>query len=70
MEVGDVVKWIGYPGATLGMARKSPYWGNVGIIVDRRGTLYSGGRVDVAWSDGTFGQNLYTETLEVIYADR
>ena len=65
MKVGDLVKWIGFPGATLPPSRTGPK--NPGIIVkvykDREGRI---GRLDVAWGDGSFGNMLYPGTVEII----
>ena len=74
MVVGDAVKWIGYPGASMAKGGKvpvSPYRGCVGIVVKIRSPRIGEphlDRVDVSWSDGSFGKNLYPQTLEVISA--
>ena len=61
MKVGDLVKWIGWenqrviPSAT-GVILKIIWSGVYGLVM----------RVDVAWGDGTIGQALYSNTIEVI----
>jgi len=60
MKVGDAVKFIGFPGYPLEV-QNSP----IGVIVqvhnDTEETRYT-----VAWPDGTMGNWLYAQTLEVI----
>ena len=65
MKVGDIVKWIGFPGADHhGVAVTGPSC--TGIIV----RIYEAGvykfKVDVQWADHTFGDCLYPQTIEVI----
>ena len=67
MKVGDLVKWIGFPGADLeGVRITGPSC--VGIVIRTRPTpsLSPLANVDVAWSDGTIGRKLYPQTLEVV----
>ena len=65
MKVGDLVRWIGFPGATLGPELSGP--SAAGMIVRVFGEGYSDQeRIDVAWGDGTIGTWLYPETIEVI----
>ena len=63
MKVGDAVKWIGFPGATIDPSESGPV--HAGIIIDAYkvgGSL----RLTVAWGDGTIGQRLYPQTIRVI----
>ena len=76
MEVGDAVTWIGYPGASMAKGGKVPYGppkGCVGLVVKikapRKGEPHLN-RIDVSWSDGSFGKNLYPQTLEVVSESR
>ena len=65
MKVGDIVQWIGFPGATAeGVKITDP--GGTGIIVQIYETGVYKFRIDVLWRDGTFGNFLYPQTLEVI----
>ena len=62
MQVGDLVKWIGYPGSS------SPAPVIFGIIVKIWRSQYNdhNTRVDVMWCDGRNGRGLYPQTIEVI----
>ena len=72
MEVGDIVRWTGFPGASSeGVKMTGPSC--TGIIVkiysnqEDDETAYVGGtRIDVVWADGTLGDMLYPQTVEVI----
>ena len=65
MKIGDLVKWIGFPGATLGPELTGPKV--FGIIVSmEQDTLNDNSRINVAWGDGTFGWMLYPGTIEVV----
>ena len=67
MKVGDLVKWIGFPGADPeGVKITGPSC--VGIIIrTRRSPDFSKvTTIDVAWSDGTIGRKLYPQTIEVV----
>ena len=65
MRVGDIVKWIGFPGATVGGIRATgPTC--TGIIIKIHEGGWSKYRVDVQWGDGTFGSMLYPQTIEVV----
>jgi hypothetical protein len=73
MKVGDLVKWVGYPGASdRGIEITNPVQngpgGNegVGIVVAIHESGWLKYRIDVSWSDGSFGNRLYPQTLEVI----
>ena len=59
MKVGDLVKWIGYPGAS------SPPELNYGLIVSIKKTR-NDFRLNVMWGGGTIGKMLYPETIEVV----
>ena len=67
MKVGDMVRWIGYPGASQPPHETGP--STVGIIVSVR-KHWNFKRVTVAWGDGTFGNQLYPKTLEVVHEAR
>ena len=65
MKVGDLVKWIGFPGASIPPSKTGPT--SVGIIVKITKDLWCDNtRVDVQWGDGSFGNRLYIETIEVL----
>jgi len=72
VKVGDIVRWIGFPGASPeGVKMTGPSC--TGIIVriysnhEDDETAYVGGtRIDVVWADGTLGDMLYPQTVEVI----
>ncbi len=69
MRVGDIVKWIGFPGADKhGIRMTGPDC--TGIVLK----IYESGvykfKVDVQWADGSFGSRLYPETIEVIRESR
>lgn len=75
MRVGDIVRWIGFPGADphdVNKIIKRVYgdFGKTGIVLK----IYEAGvykfRVDVQWGDGTFGECLYPQTIEVVSGDR
>ena len=76
MKVGDIVRWIGFPGASpKGVKITGPR--STGIIVkiysrcEDDDTMYVGGtRIDVAWADGVIGDKLYPQTLEGINESR
>lgn len=65
MKVGDIVRWIGFPGASKGGIRMTGP-DCTGIVLK----IYQSGvykyRVDVQWGDGSFGDALYSETIEVV----
>ena len=71
MKEGDLVKWIGFPGASVPPERTGPL--ALGIIICIRRYLRSWDvdgdyepRYEVAWGDGTIGTNLYEQTIEVV----
>lgn len=67
MKVGDLVRWIGYPGASVKPSLTGP--SQIGLIVNiMRYACES--RVDVLWGGGKIGKNLYPQTLEVIDESR
>ena len=65
MRVGDIVKWIGFPGASAGGVRATGP-DCTGIIVKIHEGGWSKYRIDVQWGDGTFGSMLYSQTIEVV----
>ena len=62
MNPGDLVKWVGFPGATIPLEEK------YGIVIKKVYTHLpeNSDRLNVLWGDGTIGRNLYQETIEVI----
>ncbi len=65
MKLGDLVKWIGFPGATVQPEEK------YGIIIKKIHThQISSDRINVLWGGGKIGKNLYQETVEVISESR
>ena len=66
MQPGDLVKWIGFPGATIQPEEK------YGIIIKKIYThpAETSDRINVLWSDGKIGKSLYQETVEVISESR
>ena len=69
VKVGDLVKWIGYPGAShVENLITGPI--TAGIIIAKYQGSFELYRYDVAWGDGSIGSMLYEETIEVISANR
>ena len=70
MKVGDLVKWIGFPGASIPPSISGPT--GIGIVVKvwRSGYNFHDERIDVMWGKGTLARGLYPQTLEVIGEDR
>tara|TARA_B100000287_G_scaffold421805_1_gene462965 strand:- start:245 stop:484 length:240 start_codon:yes stop_codon:yes gene_type:complete len=66
MKLGDLVKWIGFPGATVQPEEK------YGIIIKKIYThpAESSDRINVLWGGGTIGKALYQETVEVVSESR
>ena len=65
MRVGDIVKWIGFPGADEeGVRITGPACSGIVLKIHEHGVYKF--RVDVQWADGMFGERLYPETIEVI----
>ena len=62
MQPGDLVKWVGFPGATIEPAEK------YGIIISKMYMHNPGNtdRINVLWGCGKIGKHLYQETVEVI----
>ena len=63
MNVGDIVKWIGFPDSILPPGRTGT--NSLGMVI-RTVTELNCERVDVMWGDGSRGNLLYAETLEVV----
>ena len=65
MKPGDLVKWIGFPGATVKPEEK------YGIIISKMYMHNPGNtdRINVLWGGGTIGKRLYQETVEVVNDD-
>ena len=63
---GDLVRWIGFPGACPeGVKATGPSVPGIVIkVYNSPGSSYE--RVDVLWGDGKKGDLLYPRTLEVI----
>ena len=71
MKLGDLVKWIGFPGSTILVEEK------YGIIIKKipakKEFCHWGSdniRFDVLWSNGRIGKMLYSETVEVVSESR
>jgi hypothetical protein len=66
MKEGDLVRWIGFPGASIHPSKTGPT--SIGIVVKIWDAFYNDHdkRVDVLWGTGTLGKGLYPQTLEVI----
>ena len=65
MTKGDLVRWIGYPGANVDPRMTGP--SGIGIIIathEAEKVFYKEPSYTVAWSDGTIGTNLHPITLE------
>ena len=70
MKVGDLVRWIGFPGATVHPNTSGPT--SIGMIVNVWNSTYNDydKRIDVLWGEGKVGRGLYPQTLEVINETR
>lgn len=65
MKVGDIVQWVGFPGAdTKGVQITGPTCSGIVVKIYESGVYKF--RVDVQWGDGTFGDCLYPQTIEVV----
>ena len=64
MKVGDLVKWIGFPGASIPPDKTGPT--ALGIVIAIYKIDAHNAKIDVAWGDGTFGHSLYLQTIEII----
>ena len=63
-KVGSLVKWIGFPGATLPPDLTGP--SEYGIVVKLWKDHSGNTRADVHWGDGRYGYLLYINTIEVV----
>ena len=64
LNVGDLVKWVGYPGADEEGVKITGPRCDTGVVVkliQRHNTIE---RLDVSWSDGTLGTGLSPQTVE------
>ncbi len=67
MKVGDLVKWIGFPGASQPPDQTGPRATGIIIEVSQIGIPENPGlRITVAWGGGSIGNRLYPQTIEVI----
>jgi len=66
MSVGDLVKWIGFPGANVHPSTTGPT--SLGIVIKVWNSPYNGQdkRINVMWGNGTLGKGLYPQTVEVV----
>ena len=65
MKVGDIVCWRGFPGADKhGVRATGPSCTGIVVRIYEKGVYNH--RVDVQWGDGSFGDRLYPQTIEVI----
>lgn len=63
MKIGDLVKWLGFPGATVHAMEPE---NTIGIIISRQYCHDGEYRWDVLWKDGTIGYRLYSQTIGLI----
>ena len=64
LVVGDLVKWVGFPGASLPPEITGPV--EYGLVCKLYRDNSGNTRVDVHWGDGTIGHSLYANTIEVV----
>ena len=64
--MGDVVKWIGFPGASLPPEKTGPSCVGIVVTLHHFGIKGDDVRADVSWGDGSFGNMLYPQTIEVV----
>ena len=64
MKVGDLVKWVGFPGASQPPEKTGP--STPGIVLEVSIDMSGNKRATVLWPDQTIGRNLYEQTLETI----
>ena len=65
MKLGDLVRWIGFPGASPNFDEKHAEAIGVGLIVKVR-QIGGSDRFDVVWSDGSLGTRIYPQCLELL----
>ena len=76
MQVGDLVKWIGFPGANVGGINATGPGDCFGIIVkiqeidNNLSFELKPIRLDVLWSKGIIGRGLYPQTVELVVESR
>ena len=63
IKIGDLVRWIGYPGSSLDPSVTGP--DSIGLVIEIV-KIDSIQRCKIIWGDGTVGKRLYPQTLEVI----
>ena len=61
LNIGDLVKWIGFPGANVPPELTGPVGPGIIIAVI---SISKEKRFDVLWSDVTIGRHLYLQTLQ------
>ena len=67
MSVGDLVRWVGFPGACEEGVKITSPGADVGLVISvTNATRYSTPRVDVLWGNGKVGRALYSETVAVV----
>ena len=64
MNIGDLVKWIGFPGAS--QPPENTGSSNPGIILEIAIDMSGNKRITVLWPDQTIGRNLYEQTIETV----
>ena len=64
MKVGSIVKFIGFPSAGWDEPWKGI--GRIGIIIEVHALPKGEQRYTVSWSDGSKGNWLYEDSLEVL----
>ena len=65
MQIGDLVKWAGFPGGDES-AKFITGPKEVGVIIAIHEQGWARYRIDVLWADGSYGNLLYPQTLEVV----
>ena len=67
MKGGDLVRWIGFPGACKEGVKATSPGSEVGIVIRiENASRWYTERVDVLWGNGRIGRGLYTETVAVV----
>ena len=70
MRVGDIVRWIGFPGASVDPSTTGPT--TIGLIIKVWSSSFNeyDTRINVLWASGKMGNGLYPETVEVVNEGR
>ena len=68
MTPGNLVKWIGFPGASR--KPEEMYGVILSIVVFNKSKYNEQKRLNILWGGGNIGKMIYPETIEVISEDR